>query len=178
MKELQICCKQLKHRTQWELNWRKIATKSFEWRMCRKATRTARFFLWALPAHVRISIGITGDHPVPNLLIFLQRPKQGRDTFLVPFSFFDCPFRFEQGIEVVERNLNAKILIPSFLHFQTLWLLLWRETLDQWYFVALFNIFCKNNGNHLPLAPGKFRFRSVSLALWGAVLHPYVKNGC
>lgn len=76
--------------------------------MGRKAIRTARFFLWALPAHVRISIGTTGYHPVPHLFSLLQRPKQGRETFLVPFPFFDSAFRFEQGIEVFGSNLPQK----------------------------------------------------------------------
>lgn len=88
--------------------------------MSRKAIIPARFFLWALPAHVRISSGITEDHPVPHLLSLLHRPKQGRESFLVPLSFSDCPFRLEQGIELFERNLNAKNVMPFFLHFQAL----------------------------------------------------------
>lgn len=156
----------------------KLAGKSAEWGEGRKATRKARFFLWALLAHLRISVGITGDHPVPHLCSLLQRPKQGRETFLAPYSLLKCPFRFEQGIELFGRNLTTKLFLLSFLHFQALCLFLWRENfLEQWHFVTLFDFFCKDNGNHLPLAPGKFRFHSVSLALWSAILHPDVKNG-
>lgn len=88
--------------------------------MGKKTTRTARVFLRELPTHARISIGITGDCPIPHLLSLLQGPKQGRVSFLVPLSFVDYPFRLEQGIDLFERNLNIRISMPSFLYFQAL----------------------------------------------------------
>lgn len=116
---------------------------------------------------------ITGDCLAPPL----SRVKQVRVTFLASFSFFGYSFSFEQVIiwkktDYREKKKKTKLFIFIF-SIVRLCLFLWRILgalmychviwLKDELFLFIFSS-CKNNGNHLPLVPGKFRFHSLGLA--------------